>query len=420
MKGGEVFEIRLAMKSKGDYEKYIYWRKIKAFSGSLLFWMCRVFPLEPDKIVMWTLEGKGGYSDSPKYIAEEIIRRDRNRKRKYKIVWLTELPGQDFPEEIKTVKNSVWSRAYHLSTAGFWIGNTRTVYGTKKRRGTSYIQTWHSIAGIKPIGEQRGNRLPQMARIVSKSDSEMIDYVLSGNEWSCKMCPSGLIYNGPILKTGIPRCDVLFWGKDAMRKKCREKYGLSPEAQIILYAPTFRGGSQKGRRSVSAQIGTIDFDRLIHAVEAKFGGIWYVFLRLHPQVADQAEAVLGSNENDRVIDVSTYPDMNELIAAGDALITDYSSSVFESAVMKQPGFLFVEDEREYVKDRGKLMFELDDMPFPKACNMNELIAQIERFDIRAYQRSAENFMKELGCFEDGKASGRVVDLIEELTLRKAR
>ncbi len=110
MKGGEVFEIRLAMKSKGDYEKYIYWRKIKAFSGSLLFWMCRVFPLEPDKIVMWTLEGKGGYSDSPKYIAEEIIRRDRNRKRKYKIVWLTELPGQDFPEEIKTVKNSVWSR----------------------------------------------------------------------------------------------------------------------------------------------------------------------------------------------------------------------------------------------------------------------------------------------------------------------
>lgn len=76
--------------------------------------------MESHKIVMWTLEGKGGYGDSPKYIAEEIIRRDREGRKgkgKYRIVWLMDVSGQDsqdFPDEIETVKDSVWNRAYHL------------------------------------------------------------------------------------------------------------------------------------------------------------------------------------------------------------------------------------------------------------------------------------------------------------------
>ena len=65
---------------------YIYRRKAKAFFTGLLFWICRVFPLRPDRIVMWTLEGKGGYTDSPKYIAEELLKRNRERKRNYEIV----------------------------------------------------------------------------------------------------------------------------------------------------------------------------------------------------------------------------------------------------------------------------------------------------------------------------------------------
>lgn len=402
------------MRKKTQFEKYVDWRKRKAFFYSLLFRICEVFPLKPDKVVMWTLEGQGGYSDSPKYIAEEILRRNRNRKSKYRIVWLTDLPKQKFPGEIKTVKASLWNWAYHLSTASFWVGNTRTAYGTRKRRGTTYIQTWHSIAGIKPIGEQRGKKLPQVARMISEADSRLIDYVLAGNEWSCKMCPSGLLYDGPILRTGIPRCDILFHGKEEMRRKCRERYRLPLDTYIMLYAPTFRGGSQQGRRSVSAEIGTMDFEKLVPVLESKFGGTWYIFLRLHPQVSDQTEKILYGNRNDRVINVSRYSDMNELIAASDMLITDYSSSIFESALMKQPGFLFIEDEKEYVLDRGTLMFETDRMPFPKACNMKELLDRIEKFDFSSYQCLVEAFMNELGSFEDGNASGRVVDFMERL------
>lgn len=418
---------------------YICKRKIKAFFQGLVFYICRVFPIQPYKVAMWTMEGKGGYGDSPKYIAEEMIRRNVISDKKFNIIWLTDgrfyaLADKEFPDYIKVVRSTLWNRAYQLSTAGFWVGNTRTDYGTKKRRRTIYIQTWHAIAGIKPIGKFRGDKLPKMARIVSEYDSHLIDYLLSGNEWSNRMWPDGLLYYGSILTTGVPKCDILFHGKEQMHKKYREKYGLPDTAYIILYAPTFRGGSQNGKRSVSVGTGALDFKRLVQALESKFGGIWYVFFRLHPQVARQRDEVaykvvgrqghvvrnvtkqetaLEKGMSERLIDVSGYSDMNELIAASDILLTDYSSSVFESIIINQAVFLYMEDKEEYIKDRGDLLFDVKELPFPVAYDMDGLEKQIGMFDVEAYERNVEEFKKELGMFEEGRSSVRVVDFIEE-------
>ena len=400
---------------KFQEEWYVYKRKLKALFHSLPFYICRVFPINTHKIVMWTLEGKGGYGDSPKYIAEEIIKRNQSRKEPYEIIWLTDAPTKEFPAFIRTASNSLLKRAYHLSTAAFWIGNTRTAYGTKKRRGTVYIQTWHAIVGIKPIGKQRGNRLPGMARIVSECDSRMIDYVLSGNRWSNKMWPDGLLYDGEIIQTGIPRCDVLFYGKEQMHRKYRMKYNLPQEVSVILYAPTFRGGNQSERRSVTADIGSLDFGKLIDALEHRFGGTWYLFLRLHPQVAEESRRIIKSEKTGRVVDVSQCADMNELITACDVFLTDYSSSIFESALMKQPSFLFVEDVEAYVKDRGNLLFRLEELPFPTARDMESLQWCIERFDQARYEAHLEKFMETLGMFENGTSCERVVDVIDKIS-----
>jgi len=389
---------------------YILKRKAKAFWESLAFYACWIFPVKPNKVVLWTFEGNGGYGDSPKYIADELARRTVQGNA-YELIWLVNSFGKEFPDFIRPVKNSLWNRAYHLSTAGFWVSNTRTFYGTKKRKKTKYIQTWHAICGIKPIGRQRGDKLPEMARIVSEYDSKLIDYVLSGNEWSSRMWPDGLLYEGPILRTGIPRCDVLFHGKEEMHNKYREKYGLPLHANIVLYAPTFRGGSQSTVRSVETGGSSLDFERLVQTLEAKFGGVWYVFLRLHPQVASRIEVMPVKQKTERLVDVSQCPDMNELIAACDMFITDYSSSIFESAIMKQPSFLYVEDEEEYVRDRGELLFDLEKLPFPLAHNIEELVIKIERFDFQKYETTLARFMDGIGIFEDGGASGRVADLV---------
>lgn len=400
-----------AQKSDLAEKVYIIKRRLKALVHGLAYYVCRIFPVDENKIVMWTFEGDGGYGCNPKYVADEILTRNREGKTNYKIVWLVNDKNKEFPVEIEKVENTLWNRAYHLSTAGTWVSNTRTFYGTKKRKKQRYIQTWHSTIWIKPIGKYRGRLFPKMAYIVSEYDSKLIDYVLSGSEWCDHMYRDGLIYEGEIIKTGTPRCDVLFHQRDVKYKQLRSEYGLPEKTRIMLYAPTFRGGSQNKNRTVNSEEVTVDFRRLIRVLEDRFGGTWYIFLRLHPQLFARKERIKTGQPSERLIDVSDRPDMNEIIAASDAFLTDYSSAIFEAAMIEIPGFIYADDLQEYIADRGDLVFDMYKLPFPVALNNEELMKNIRQFDEQKYKRSTEAFMEKVGIFEDGRASERVVDLI---------
>ncbi len=117
--------------------------------------------------------------------------------------------------------------------------------------------------------------------------------------------------------------------------------------------------------------------------------------------------------SERMIDVSQKPDMNEIIAASDAFLTDYSSAIFEANMIGLPGFIYADDLEAYIADRGDLFFDVYKLPFPVALNNDELMEQIEQFDEEEYRLKTEQLMKENGIFEDGKASRRVVRLIEK-------
>ena len=106
--------------------------------------------------------------------------------------------------------------------------------------------------------------------------------------------------------------------------------------------------------------------------------------------------------------------MNEIIAGADAFLTDYSSAIFEGAMIELPGFIYADDLEEYVADRGDLFFDMYQLPFPVALNNDELIENILRFDEETYRKELALFMEETGVFEDGHASERVVDLMEGL------
>lgn len=114
----------------------------------------------------------------------------------------------------------------------------------------------------------------------------------------------------------------------------------------------------------------------------------------------------------RLIDVSQRPDMNELIAASDAFLTDYSSAIFEAGLIGIPGFIYADDLEDYIAERGDLFFDMYKLPFPVALDHSRLVENILNFDEVVYKASLEQFMKENGIFEDGKASKRVVKMIE--------
>lgn len=390
-------------------KKYIQKRRLKACMSRIPYYLCGLLPIKRKKIVFSAFEG-GGYCCNPKYIAEELIRRDNEFGYGYEMVWLVNDLSKQFPPQIKKVKNTLWNRAYHLSTAKIWVDNARKNWGTRKRKGQFYLQTWHGMVGFKPVGRLRGRLFSKIAELVSVSDAKQVDMLLSNSDW-CSNVWKNSFWGEPVGFTGSPRCDILFNKREYQRKLIREEYGINQDTKIVLYAPTFRGGSQTQNREVFVEEISLDMIRLMTVLENKFGSDWCVFIRLHPQLSLRNKKVNLQNDK-RLIDVTKKDDLYELLAAVDAVVTDYSSMAFDAASVKIPVFLYVDDYDEYVADRGSLLWTEEENPFPIAKDNDSLEVAINNFDEQQYVSKLEKVFQDINLFEDGKASERVADIIE--------
>lgn len=407
-------------------QKYIRKRRRRAFFESLLYYFFRVFPVCRNKITVCTFEGKGGFCCNPRYIVEELGRRDNA----YRFVWLVNDLSKRFPDYVIPVKNTLWNRAYHLSTSKVWIDNYRKPYGTKKRKGQYYLQTWHGALAFKTLGLWRGEGFSRIAYLVSKNDADMTDYVICDSEWGRQVYPKGLVYKGEYLKYGSARCDILVNFREQQRAKIREVYHLSQETKIVMFAPTFRETGQKGQRGVFVENNTLDFSRMIENLSRRFSGEWYLFLRLHPQLASQMDKYPIEGLEGRTIDVSQADDMCEVLAGVDVLITDYSSAAMDAGFANIPVFLYADDIEQYVENRGGLFWTFPEkgpgpitsnramtpdinatLPYPLARNNNELEINILNFDLQKYRKMTEEFAETIGLLNDGKASQRAADQI---------
>lgn len=100
--------------------------------------------------------------------------------------------------------------------------------------------------------------------------------------------------------------------------------------------------------------------------------------------------------SDRLVDVNQRPDINEIIAGADAFLTDYSSTIFEGAMIELPGFIYADELEEYVADRRDLFFDMYQLPFQVALNNDELMSSISVFDEEIYKKKLAAFMDEMG------------------------
>ncbi|MCI8945902.1 MAG: hypothetical protein HFI91_02430 [Lachnospiraceae bacterium] len=406
-------------------QKYVLKRIWKARMESIPFYLCRLFRICKRKIVFCCIEGTTGYSCNPKYIAEELLRTNQENKKNeeaFELVWLVNDMTHKFPAGIRVVHNTLWKRAYHLTTARVWIDNSRKQLEVRKRKGQLYIQTWHAKLGFKPTCLDRGESFSRIAYLVSKHDSEMIDYVLSNSKWYDDTLPTGMLYDGPVLRTGSPRCDILVKARNdttykaKLRARMMELSGMEWQTEkaapvrFLMYAPTFRGGSQRTRREVEAGSSFSAFGRLMDSLKKKFGGEWIILLRLHPQLVAgrQGRADAGGKN---VVDVSRVDDMYELLAGCDAFMTDYSSAAFDAAVMKIPVFLYCDDYRAYEAERGRLLWDLEKLPFPLALNEEELEDRILGFHEEEYRAGLQELFERVEMLEDGKAAERVAEFL---------
>lgn len=390
-------------------DRYIRRRLRQARKQARQFYYCRKYPINPKKIVFTTIEGTTGFSCNPKYIALELLR----RRQDLDLVWLMDDMAKEFPPGIRKVRNTLQNRAYELSTAAVWVDNSRKQLECRKRPGQFYLQTWHASLHIKPTGVDRGASFSKIAELVSRHDSDMVDILITNSPWMEEHAPRSVVYDGATSRTGSPRVDGLINNREECRAKFRTKYGLVEDTKLLLYAPTFRSGSQGTSRSIAKQDIMPDFGRLKEVLEKKFPSKWAIVLRLHPQLTARHIEAEVSGDNNFVIDASREDDMSEVLGACDILLSDYSAMSFDASYMHLPVFLYVPDLQEYIDERGGLMWKLDELPFIKAGSDEELFQAIANFDGDDYEKEVSAFLSVHEILEDGKASQRVTDIIEK-------
>lgn len=359
----------------------------------------RLLPIKRNKIILWANSFKQ-YGCSPKYITEYVL---NNYPGRFELVWAfedgVEIPSS-IPEVIKIVRYFSLDYLRELHTAHFIICNMRTgdSYMWHKRNGQKYIQTWHSSLRLKKIEMDAQDNLPDSYIKCAIDDSAKIDLLLSGCEFSTKIFTDSFWYNGCILKSGTPRCDLFFENNSSVKQKVCGALGIDKAYKIFLYAPTFRNDKQ-------ASLHSLDFSEIKKTLTNKFGGDWIVVYRFHPNI------ISSYSFNEDAVDATNYSDMQELLAASDILVTDYSSCMFDMGVAKKPCLLYTSDLDNYIRNERGLYFNLSELPFPIATSNENLIELIMSFDIKGYQYKLYNFMKSVGSYENGSASSQVVSYI---------
>lgn len=368
--------------------------KIKKIRHDVYIEFFKHMPLQKNKIVFWANSFKQ-YGCSPKYITEYIL---DNYPGKFDLVWVFE-SGATIPDGLdKRVRIVYYFSVDYLKelhTAKFVICNMRTgnAYYWKKRPGQIYIQTWHSSLRLKKIEGDAAKHFSLNYIDTCKEDSKKIDVLLSGCKFSTEIFKRAFWYDGEILECGTPRCDVFFNNTYNTKKKVYEYYNISTDCKLILYAPTFRSNKP------SDFLG-MDFNQLKEAL----GKEWVVGARLHPNV-------LESVVPDGAISMSKYSDMQELIAAADILVTDFSSCMFDMAIAGKPCILYAPDLEEYLEKERGLYFDIKELPFSIAKDMDELCNMLLEFDYTDYHLKLDKFMSRIGSFEDGHAAERVCQFI---------
>lgn len=345
-------------------------------------------PIQNNKI-LFSHFGAIGYGGNGKYISELLAKEEG-----LDIVWATKNDGGDYPGNVRTVAYGSYEYYKELATARVWVDDQHKSFFTRKREGQYYIQTWHGIGPIKKI-EYDADNLPKSYLRLTDLNSEMEDVFISASSFNTEQCRRAFHYNGEIIECGYPRNDVLF-DKAFDVEGLKEKLGIAGK-KAVLYAPTFREDDK---------LIYPDYDVLVDALSERFGGKFVLLLRLHPN--DKSGAKI--EDTDKLINVTKYDDVQELIRISDILVTDYSSIMWDFSLQRRPVFLFHPDDMKYQVERGNYL-KFTEMPYIETVDDLDLKEKIMTFDEEDYLRRLEAFFDTYKSFDQGDAAKTIAELI---------
>lgn len=274
------------------------------------------------------------------------------------------------------------------------------------RKNQEIIQLWHGSGAYKKFGYSRRNTGDSSVIKFHRGYKKYTKVIVSSEYVRPYYAEAFGVDLDKIYATGCPRTDILYSEyNEKVKSKVIQEFPQFKEKKIVLFAPTYRGS-----RVADAYY---DFDEAdIDEVIRQLGEDYIVAVRWHRALYDNIKKgrVIAKYCN-HAIDVSAYEDVNDLLIAADVLVTDYSSIIFDYALLNKPIVYFTYDEESYAYNRG-LYESFDNYVYGAvAKNRDELIRAIknEYLDIDKRKEFINKFMS--SC--DGDATERTINLILE-------
>ena len=352
-----------------------------------------------DNMVVFSAFNFRSYNDNPRYISEAL----HALRPQTDIVWLF----QDVDRARRMYPIPDYVRAYrHSSPAGiFAIGRARVVvdnYAKKyylklPHRGQIYIQTWHGDRAFKKVGMDYEGRHVRMLE-------QHCSLGITGSDYGDRQFRSAFQYEGELMKVGYPRNDILIRNDPAEAAAIRARLNLDADVRLLLYAPTFR---DQNKEDGTVQKVALDLHRVLDTLERTTGARWQCLVRVHYL----SKGLALDTDAQRLISVSDYPEMSELLLISDALLTDYSSCAGDFALCRRPIYLYQDDLMDYKTKNRELYFDMSDSPYWVAATQDELDALIRQTTPERARENCDAILRFYGEAETGHASQSIAEYI---------
>ena len=286
-----------------------------------------------------------------------------------------------------------------LARARWMINNVNWPQWVVKRPGSVHVMTHHGtpvkVMGLDKLGYPAAIRGVDLLGELARSDRW--DLSISANAFTTQVWDRSYPCGYETLEIGYPRNDRLATATSAEVSLVRRRLGLSPEQTAVLYAPTYRDWLSRDRMA-------LDVERFADELPADH----VLLVRGHYLGTGVPAGRFGADR--RTVDVSAYPTVQDLFLAADVLITDYSSAMFDYAVLDRPIVVFAPDWEAYRTIRG-VTFDL--LSEPPGAVARDLPGLIHLFETRGYAddaatKSRAQFRTRFCSLEDGRSAERAV------------
>ena len=367
-----------------------------------------------DNIILFESSNGRNYTGNPRFIYEELLRQGLDKE--YECVWVFMNPQeQTVPGNPKKVKKSHFKFLYYTIISGTWVLDSRHLYYLKKNKKTKYIQTWHGTP-LKKLGldmeyvNMSGNQDIERYHDDFKKNSAYWQYLISQNSYSSEIFRRAFAFNGEMLEIGYPRNDILVNNNDnEYIDNIKSKFNIPKDKKVILYAPTWRDNESYDSGEYKFAT-SMDFDKMKESLSDDY----VLIIKYHYLVKDTID---WKKYGGFIIECDANWDIQELYLASDILITDYSSVMFDFAILRRPILFFTYDLEFYKDSLRDFYFDmLEEVPGPLVENTADLIDEIKSLNHEGYEteygKKYDNFQSKYNEFDKGTASKAVVDIIK--------